>query len=381
MALTCAFAPRADAFIYWANNGEAGDGTTIGRANNDGTSVDQSFLTGLNEPCGVAVDGQHIYWANRGTNSIGRANLDGSGVQKNFIPVVGQQNPCAPAVSSTRIWWANFGNFASDDGSIARANLNGSGVEPNLIPTAPQVNRPCGIALNSQFAYWTNAVGSPNPTIWRSPVGDPFPELLVGDSGNELSCWPSVSGSHIYWANFTLALVRDDLDPGTPANPELVVDANAVGGTAIHGGKVYFANNTEGTISSANLDGSAPNFAFIRGGDRPFGLAVDSGHTPPAPPCSDFTFGKAKKNKKKGTAKLPVEVDCAGALELAGKGLKPSSADASGAGEVKLKVKAKGKAKKKLRKKGKKKFEPSVTFTPAGGAANTEDTKVKLVKK
>jgi hypothetical protein len=96
---------------------------------------------------------------------------------------------------------------------------------------------------------------------------------------------------------------------------------------------------------------------------------------------NDFTFGKLKRNKKKGTAKLAVEVPGAGSLELTGKGLKPSSADATAAGEVKLPVKAKGKAKKKLRKKGKKKFEPAVTFTPIGGTPNTEDTKVKLVKK
>jgi Ca2+-binding RTX toxin-like protein len=98
-------------------------------------------------------------------------------------------------------------------------------------------------------------------------------------------------------------------------------------------------------------------------------------------PDNDFTIGKAEKNKKKGSAILPVEVPGPGALELAGKGLKPASADASGAGEVDLAIKAKGKAKKKLKQKGKKKFEPSVTFTPTGGTANTEDTTVKLVRK
>ena len=35
--------------LYWATG-------TIGRANLDGTSPDQSFITGANQPCGVAVD-------------------------------------------------------------------------------------------------------------------------------------------------------------------------------------------------------------------------------------------------------------------------------------------------------------------------------------
>jgi hypothetical protein len=39
-------------YIYWAN---VFDGT-IGRANLDGTGVDQSFITGATNPDSVAVD-------------------------------------------------------------------------------------------------------------------------------------------------------------------------------------------------------------------------------------------------------------------------------------------------------------------------------------
>jgi hypothetical protein len=94
----------------------------------------------------------------------------------------------------------------------------------------------------------------------------------------------------------------------------------------------------------------------------------------------DLTLGNAKKNKKKGTAKLSAEVGCAGALELGGKGLKPAERQASGAGEVNLPVKANGN-KKKLRKKGKAKVEAQVTSTPTSGTPTTEDKKVKLIKK
>ena len=38
--------------VYWANEGT----NTIGRANLDGTGVDQSFITGASAPFGVAVD-------------------------------------------------------------------------------------------------------------------------------------------------------------------------------------------------------------------------------------------------------------------------------------------------------------------------------------
>jgi hypothetical protein len=40
---TLALAARADAFVYWAND----EANTIGRANLDGSGVEQSFISGL----------------------------------------------------------------------------------------------------------------------------------------------------------------------------------------------------------------------------------------------------------------------------------------------------------------------------------------------
>jgi hypothetical protein len=102
---------------------------------------------------------------------------------------------------------------------------------------------------------------------------------------------------------------------------------------------------------------------------------------PPATPSNAFTLGKLTKNKKKGTAKLAVEVASAGEVTLVGKSLKPQSATTPAAGEVLLKVKATGKARKKLKKRGKAKLSATITFTPTGGSANSEPAKLKLVRK
>ena len=79
------------AHVYWANFGT----DTIGRANLDGTGAEPSFID-LNA-LGVAVDGTHVYWANLDTGGsgvsslygtaagIGRANLEGTGVDQCFI--------------------------------------------------------------------------------------------------------------------------------------------------------------------------------------------------------------------------------------------------------------------------------------------------------
>ena len=95
-----------------------------------------------------------------------------------------------------------------------------------------------------------------------------------------------------------------------------------------------------------------------------------------------FSLGAVSRNKKKGTATITVDGTGPGTFSLGGKGLKGQQASLGNvAGTVSIPVIATGKAKKKLRSQGKAKVNPSVTFTPDGGAANTQSARVKLIKK
>ena len=96
----------------------------VGRANLDGTGVDQSFITFHGNPIAVAVDDAHIYWLNTDirASTIGRANLDGTGVEPSFIPGVGFPSSDL-TVDDAHIYWGHVGG-------IGRANLDGTGVKP-----------------------------------------------------------------------------------------------------------------------------------------------------------------------------------------------------------------------------------------------------------
>jgi hypothetical protein len=70
-------------------------GTTVGRANIDGTGAPNNlfvtgatFSIGVATPSGIAVDGTYVYWANQPTSgvygSIGRA-LHGGGATQSFV--------------------------------------------------------------------------------------------------------------------------------------------------------------------------------------------------------------------------------------------------------------------------------------------------------
>jgi hypothetical protein len=108
------------------------------------------------------------------------------------------------------------------------------------------------------------------------------------------------------------------------------------------------------------------------------------GPPPPddGPPLNDISFGKVKKNKRKGTAKLTVNVPGPGELDLAKtKRIKPDDESAEAAGTERLLVKPKGKARKRLNAKGNAKVKAEVTYTPDGGEPNTESKRIKLVKR
>jgi virginiamycin B lyase len=132
-----------DDYIYWTNIEPLNE---IGRAKLDGSEPNQSFIK-LNlggAPRGVTVSKDFIYWTNYNTCTIGRANLDGTGVNENWItyPTV---NPHCIAITETYIYWSNY-----DNGTIARANLDGTGAEIWKVG----LQMPLGIEAKGDYIYW-----------------------------------------------------------------------------------------------------------------------------------------------------------------------------------------------------------------------------------
>ncbi len=104
-------------------------------------------------------------------------------------------------------------------------------------------------------------------------------------------------------------------------------------------------------------------------------------------PTNTFTLGQITRHKAKGTATLAVTVPNPGDLTVGGKGVKSAgggtavTSKAVSGGPVELTIRAKGKKKLKLNDTGKVKVKPKITYTPTGGAPNTQSRKVKLRKR
>jgi hypothetical protein len=140
------------AHVYWTNGGT----NAIGRANLDGTGVNQTFITGAANPQGVAVDSAHVYWANGSSGTIGRADIGGSGANQSFISA---GNPLGVAVDSAHVWWANGATFSA----TGQANLDGAFVNQRFIST---ISSPTAVAVDA-ITLGGPGPGSGPPRITR----------------------------------------------------------------------------------------------------------------------------------------------------------------------------------------------------------------------
>jgi transglutaminase-like putative cysteine protease len=157
ITVTSSYVPQCVAVggghVYWTAgvlgaDGHPGAQFTIGRANLDGTGVQESLISGITPQC-LAVDGAHVYWGGGG-GAIGRANLDGTGVNKTFISAA---RGCGLVVDGAHIYWAG-------GGGIARANLDGTGVNESFIPTPVPGSGVLPCSHDSTYLYWNSGLGA-----------------------------------------------------------------------------------------------------------------------------------------------------------------------------------------------------------------------------
>lgn len=309
-----AWSATADAAVYWTA------GSLIGRANNDGSNLDQSFIgepgsNDLGGACGVAVDGSHIYWAEKGRDQIARADIDGNNPVYNFI--TGADEPCGVAVDSGHIYWANRGG-----GSIGRANLDGSNAEQGFISG---IKLPCGIAVDGSSIFW--ATPQEDSVGRASLTGTGIEKSFIKEADG--ACGVAVDADHVYWGTFESSIGRANLDGTEPAY-NFISGLNGPCGLTVHDSHLYWSEEAAsgGSVGRANLDGSQATSGFIAGPASGCGVAVDdlsvpAAGPPPHPqgeatPPSEISFGltRFQRRSSKPTTLLAVEVGGPGSYRL-----------------------------------------------------------------
>jgi hypothetical protein len=258
------------------------------------------------------------------------------------------------------------GNDAAEGGGIDSASpvppdLYSTIVADNTAGSAPDVEN----TVDAGFSLVENTTGAYiNDTVPGSNILGVDPQLgPLADNGG-----PTMTRA--------LALTSPAVDKGSRStNPYIQYDQRGPG---------YLRTVDGPTIANS---GAA-------GGDGTDIGAFEVQSLPAAPggaAANQFSFGKLKRNLRRGTAKQTVIVPGPGTLTLRGKGLVKQRLGGAGsavasklvsaAGKVKLLIKSKGAKKKKLNRTGKVRVRAKFTFTPTGGTANTKAKRIKLKKK
>jgi hypothetical protein len=266
----------------------------IARANLDGSEVLSSFAPHA-DASAIAIDGEHVYWADPGSGGpgegrIGRVDLNGENAEPDFI--TGGYNPQGVVVAAGHIYWTNAGEdenhnpenqFNTEDGSIGRATLNGpsgaSEINQDFIQNA---SYPMGIDADSSYLYWANrGPEGALKTIARATL-DSSEVTFNWFQSNATDVAVDVAHSNIYIArNIGEHIVRTGLtDPNTESEELPAVGAGQI---AVDGDKIYWprivienGNGVVGSIAQADLDGEGTD-DFITA-EEARGIAVDGTH-------------------------------------------------------------------------------------------------------
>lgn len=284
-ALVLMSASGASAAIFWVNS----DNNSVGVANlgkTRGVNVNQQFIRGLGPVAEGIATGPHnyIYWSDSPNNRISRAHLyyDKKGrlhvrITRNFI--TGADQPEGVAVYGGYIYWVNH----DISGSIGRALLNGTDVNQNFVPNESatggnDINYATGITVTSQYIYWADT--NQQSIARASTATGSGVQQFITLSGYEAPRGVAVNGSYIYWANDVDngSIGRANLD-GSGVDNSFITGAPGPCMPTIAGNYIYWADNGAGTtgdtVGRAKLDGTSTTEHYITGASSPCGVAVN----------------------------------------------------------------------------------------------------------
>lgn len=300
-----AIVPAADAYVYWQS--ADGANSRVGRALLNGASPNPSFITGNYFANGVASSGRYVFWGNSGnsptTGRVGRANVDGTGVDQSFRNAGTLCGVFAVAANATHVYW-----MASDCGAtrfISRSDTEGG--QSASSPLVSGLTGGCGIAIDDNYLYW-----SAGRFIGRALLDGSDPDPTWLDIGAGLTaCGLAVDATHIYYTIHSSSgapgtkVGRATIDDGGSVNNSFVTGASFSGdiskpsGLAVDDTYVYWTNQpapggTVGSIGRMTKAETGLTQSFVPNVFQPQGLAVDA--LEPGPDADGDGMGDATDN-------------------------------------------------------------------------------------
>lgn len=230
-------------------------------------------------PHGIKSNGQYVFWANFGNNTIMRSDPNGG----NVTPIVmNQMQPLNITIDTTYIFWINAG-----DGSVWRADLPGGGnatkifngyganhvgfmanaganvfftiTQNNIVASTPKAGgnttqpatgqmAPRGIDSDGTSLFWGNGTGN---TIMKQAIVNPqTPTTIAMSQANPAGV--ATDGTNVYWANQAMGMNNGSIakvSMGGGNVTTLATAQNFPNCVAVDNTSVYWINEGGGMIN------------------------------------------------------------------------------------------------------------------------------------
>jgi len=310
-----------------ANTGPEQPQAAIVRDTLDGNedNIEGEFI--LKHAVGLALEGDHIYWADPTSGTIGRATinpvsekpedvrqtfvepdeteceteLETSPGHKEMVTVKAPTTPRYVAVDAEHIYWTNTGPLgeferpANGCGTIGRATINPVSGEAENVETEyiSEISNPQGVAVNATHIYWANAATEPRG-IWRALLGDSPSSVEQFLAVSNVPYGVALDATYVYYssnneANGFSFVNRRSLENESQSRLVIREQGGKAGirGIALVGEDIYWAQSEEKTIGRAPVSALQPTECdeipdcereFIKVEGSPVGLAADSVH-------------------------------------------------------------------------------------------------------
>jgi hypothetical protein len=299
-------------YVYWTNSGplvDEGQGPqpvaeagTVGRAKLDDSgnivpdSVEPEFIAGASNPQGLAVNSEHIYWANSGNgyHFVGRATIGGGVPNQSFINLGTGGMVTGLAITPSNIFVVLNNKKGNNFSQIASYSLDSGEPSGGLFLGHDAAT---ALVVGGSFLYWSTGEVDPDSDfvpgeVPPHPPGTytPFAPAIGRISLDEFQgpCYENPTcdkefltpgtvlglafdGIHLYWSvngeppknpgndlyryNSETGKLTDlvaDHSPGDPNGAEVI----SVVGTSDDGSYVYFVAN--GALSEGATRGDCP---------------------------------------------------------------------------------------------------------------------------